>query len=162
MEFAWDNPNQVQSQVREFLAARSVRIAEIPPKAVRLGTFQLLSDVKAEVPKRTSTLARSWTAQVDSASQVVTEGRVGSPLAYARYVNEGTGIFGPKKSPIVPRTARALKLPFVESRGGATKTMFRMSIKGMKATHYFDTAFRQFVPRWLVIIENQVAKESQA
>jgi hypothetical protein len=162
MEFAWDNPNQVQRQVRELLAERSVRIAEIPPKAVRLGTFQLLADVKAEVPKKTSTLARSWTAQVDQETQVVTEGRVGSPLPYARYVNEGTGIFGPKKSPIVPRTARALRLPFVEARGGATKVMFRRSIKGMPATHYFDTAFRNFVPRWLVIIENQVAKEATA
>ncbi|WP_188544430.1 HK97 gp10 family phage protein [Rhodococcoides trifolii] len=35
--------------------------------------------------------------------------RVGSGLEYARYVHEGTGIYGPKGKPIVPVTAKALK-----------------------------------------------------
>lgn len=35
--------------------------------------------------------------------------RVGSPLTYARYIHEGTGIYGPHKTPIVPVTAKALK-----------------------------------------------------
>lgn len=35
--------------------------------------------------------------------------RIGSPLAYARYRHEGTGLYGPKHHKIVPVTAKALK-----------------------------------------------------
>ncbi|MBF6298215.1 HK97 gp10 family phage protein [Nocardia amamiensis] len=35
--------------------------------------------------------------------------RVGSPLAYARYRHEGTGLYGPHHARIVPVTAQALK-----------------------------------------------------
>lgn len=35
--------------------------------------------------------------------------RVGSPLPYARYVEEGTGIHGPKHARIYPKTKQALK-----------------------------------------------------
>ncbi|WP_282775875.1 HK97 gp10 family phage protein [Nocardia sp. CC201C] len=35
--------------------------------------------------------------------------RVGSPLAYARYRHEGTGLYGPHQQRIYPVTAKALK-----------------------------------------------------
>jgi hypothetical protein len=35
-------------------------------------------------------------------------GRSGSDVEYARYVHDGTGVFGPRGTPIVPVTAKAL------------------------------------------------------
>lgn len=43
--------------------------------------------------------------------------RIGSPLDYAAYVVRGTGIYGPRKAPITPKTAKALKFPTPKKRG---------------------------------------------
>lgn len=43
--------------------------------------------------------------------------RIGSPLEYAAYVTRGTGIYGPRKAPIRPVRAEALKFPTPKKRG---------------------------------------------
>lgn len=43
-------------------------------------------------------------------------GRIGTNVKYAMYVHEGTGLFGPKKKLIRPKTARALRW---RTRGGS-------------------------------------------
>lgn len=42
---------------------------------------------------------------------------VGSPLQYAVYQHEGTGIYGPNHRPIVPVQAKALKFPSPKQMG---------------------------------------------
>ncbi len=49
---------------------------------------------------------------------------VSSPKSYAIYHQKGTGIYGPKKRPIRPTKAKALRIP---TQGGA---LFRRSVKG--------------------------------
>lgn len=43
--------------------------------------------------------------------------RVGSPLEYAVYVHEGTGIYGPRHAPIRPVSKKALKFPTPKQMG---------------------------------------------
>lgn len=89
-----------------------------------------------------------------------TDGKVrmtcGSPLAYARYVHDGTGIYGPHATPIVPVTAKALKFEaravFAGRRGptrqpkGKGSTVFAKSVKGMEGRPFLSDAMEEVFP----------------
>jgi Bacteriophage HK97-gp10, putative tail-component len=62
--------------------------------------------------------------------------RIGSNVEYARYVEEGTGIYGPHQTPIVPVNASVL----VFTPKGATGPVFARSVKGMKPRPYLVPA----------------------
>src|SRR5690606_230715 len=57
--------------------------------------------------KRTGGMFASWNRRGATASKF----RVANGKNYAGYHQSGTGIHGPKKSPIVPKTAKALRIP---------------------------------------------------
>jgi hypothetical protein len=50
------------------------------------------------------------------------------------WLDKGTGIYGPKGSPIVPTHAKFLRFKI------GAQTFFRRSVKGQKATHFVDKA----------------------
>ena len=56
---------------------------------------------------------------------------------YSIYLEYGTGIFGPKRRPITPKEAKALKF----SIGG--KTVFAKSVKGMTPQPFIRPTFHQ-------------------
>ncbi|QNJ55435.1 hypothetical protein SEA_PARIES_32 [Gordonia phage Paries] len=69
---------------------------------------------------------------------------IGSPLTYARYIHEGTGIYGPKGTPIVPVTRQALKFQVKGSsgrrRGGDARWVFAKSVKGIRPNPFLIDA----------------------
>lgn len=80
---------------------------------------------------------------------------IGSPLPYARYIHEGTGIYGPKGTPIVPLrakspTGRPAALKFKPSGAGlgvslppsARGWMFAASVKGIRPNPFLIEALR--------------------
>ncbi|MFF3665472.1 hypothetical protein [Microtetraspora malaysiensis] len=82
-----------------------------------------------------------------SSSEV--RGRVASPLQYAIYLHEGTGIYGPKKRPIVPVRARALRFTVKKPRGGRRgggNVVFAASVKGVKPDKFLVRALKAEVP----------------
>lgn len=79
--------------------------------------------------------------------------RVGSPLEYARYVHEGTGIYGPKKKRIVPVSAKALKFQTPKMIGplpagvkhapkGKRGFVFAKSVKGSPPNPFLTDALK--------------------
>lgn len=74
---------------------------------------------------------------------------VGTPVHYAKYVHDGTGIHGPHGTPIVPVTAKALKFRY--SGPGGSKTtpkekrgwVFAKSVKGQKPQPFLTDALRE-------------------
>lgn len=77
--------------------------------------------------------------------------RVGSPLAYARWRHEGTGLFGPHHTRIVPVTAKALKFragrPIGPLPAGASHLpkhrrafVFAKSVRGIPGSPYLTQA----------------------
>jgi hypothetical protein len=68
----------------------------------------VVNAARANCPADEGRLRASITHTIDVTGSTVRT-RVGSPLDYARYVHEGTGIYGPNKTPIVPVSAKALK-----------------------------------------------------
>lgn len=61
-------------------------------------------------------------------------GRIGTTVSYAKYVEVGTGLYGPRKKKITPRTAQALKFTV----GG--KTVFAKSVKGQRPQPFLRPA----------------------
>lgn len=60
--------------------------------------------------------------------------KVGSPLKHARWVHDGTGIYGPHHQPIVPIHGKVLAW---EGSGGMH---FARSVKGMRANPFLKDA----------------------
>jgi len=75
------------------------------------------------------------------ATQLVTSGpelamRVGTNVYYSRWVHDGTGIYGPRHTPIVPRKAKALR--FFWKKAG--KWVITKSVRGMKPNPFLKDA----------------------
>lgn len=69
--------------------------------------------------------------------------RVGTNKKYARWVHDGTGIYGPHATRIVPKTAKALV--FASKKYGAKKGKFKgkvvvRSVKGMQKNEFLKDA----------------------
>ncbi len=161
VKFEWDNPNKLVEQVIEMLRAKGRAIARVPEAAVRRGTFELLAMVQKLTPKKTSTLVRSLTATVERLDGTTVEGRVGTWLKYAPFVEYGTGIHGPEKRPILIM-ARAKRGLFWGAYDADGKPIIRRSVKvlGMKPRAMFGQGVASFVPRYIQIIEQELAKET--
>lgn len=73
--------------------------------------------------------------------------RVGSNLPYARWVHDGTGIYGPRRTRIKPRYARALVFKskaFGNTRGRWRGYVVVASVKGMRPNRFLKDALPAF------------------
>jgi hypothetical protein len=69
--------------------------------------------------------------------------RIGSNLPYAIFVHEGTGVFGPRGTPITPKNGQYLVFKPRSPRPGTTSKsgfVFARSVQGMKGTPYLRDA----------------------
>lgn len=109
------------------------------------------------VKRDTGALAGSIEPTVNVYGRLVV-GRVGTPLFYARYLHEGTGIYGPKRRPIVPVTAKALRFkagrmigPLPAGKAGTSPEdrggwIFAKSVKGIPPHPFLVEAFERACP----------------
>jgi hypothetical protein len=163
IDLRWNNPNAIVSDVMRMLRARDQAIRRVPDRAIRRGVFELLKLVQGTVPKVTSTLVRSITAVVERVSADIIEGKVGTWLEYARYLEEGTGVYGPKRRPIriTARNKRGLFWGAFDGDGNAVVRR-RVTVKGIKPQANFGRAVAKFLPRYVEIIEQELARETAA
>lgn len=87
---------------------------------------------KREAPVGRGDLRRDVTGRIEDGGN---RGSISFSLKYGRYVVEGTGLYGPRKTKIIPKTKRALAF----SVGGAT--IVRRSVKGQKPNPFMQRAF---------------------
>lgn len=92
-------------------------------------------------PKGTGALAASITRRnYQNGYQIVC--RVYSTLPQAAYLTYGTGIYGPRATPIVPVSAKALRF---EPKGG-NGFVFAKSVKGTPPNSFFNRAMMEASP----------------
>lgn len=89
---------------------------------------------KSFSPVKTGTLARSISSVVAPLSGSV-KGYVSASASYARYVEEGTGLFGPQHQLIKPKNAKSLAWK------GSGGMVFAKSSKGMKPRKFMRMAY---------------------
>jgi hypothetical protein len=135
----------------EGLTALQKRFAAISDSRMMLGQIALLAikEAKDIAPRKTGNLGRTIRlgTVTDTNAQIMAGGVRG--VGYARYVEEGTGLYGPRKRRIVPVKAKVLAWrtggPSVQRLSGKSRTRggkqlagwaFAKSVKGRPATPY--------------------------
>jgi len=92
--------------------------------ARKAGMTNWLTTVEAvavkDAPKRTSNLARTRTSNVNDDGS---RGTLAFTAPYAEWVHDGTGLYGPHKTKIVPTTKKALFWPGARHPVRSTKGM---------------------------------------
>jgi hypothetical protein len=162
MTFEWENPASLLDQVVKLLEERAGRFKRIPERAIRRAAPELQARVMELAPKRTSTLVRSIGFRVERGADSVTA-TVGTHMAYAPFVEYGTGVFGPARRPIVVAAKRKRGL-FWGAYDAKGRPVVRRSVKiqGMQPRAMFGQAMRGFLPRYEEIIAQELAREAQA
>ena len=103
-------------------------------KIVNNVATDLLSNVKRESPVDHGRLQGSWTIFKDEPTQAT----IGTSANYAEYVNSGTGIYGPHKTPIVHPT---IGEKFAFQVNG--KMVYTNIIKGIKPSRFVEKSMER-------------------
>ena len=119
---------------------------EVMRKTIWAGMVNLVEEIEArakkEAPVRTSNLINSITSSVSSdglKGEVRSRAFSKEGKEYSEFVHRGTGLFGPFKQKIFPKTKKALFWP-----GAAHPVKW---IKGMRPNPFFDRALKQIKPQ---------------
>ena len=87
---------------------------------------RLINSIQVKSPERIGTRKRGITVQVGSFG-----------VRHARWVHDGTGIYGPKGRPIVPRRSKYLR--WVSKSG---KVMYATSVRGVPPYPFMERALQ--------------------
>lgn len=123
-------------------------------KGIQRVTAQMTTQTMTNAPRKTGNLKRSIHAEVGSIGGFT--GKVIQDTGVAKYgywVHDGTGIYGPKGTPIVPVNKKVLAW---KSGNGM---FFARSVKGMKPRPFMKQAFEQKKPEVPGIIEDSIMRE---
>lgn len=146
----------------EGLTALQKRFAAISENRQMLGQIALLAVKEATslAPQKTRNLVRSIRlgTVTDTSAQILAGGSGG--VGYARYVEEGTGLYGQRKRRIVPKNGPVLAWrtggASVQRLSGSSRTRggkqlagwaFAKSVKGRPATPYLLPGARKAVSK---------------
>lgn len=103
---------RVEVQGLDSLQQRFAKAPGVTQAKLRTATHKSLvklqGTAKQLAPVDRGTLSSSILIQPLRVSKSAVEGEVSTELDYARYMEEGTGIYGPKGTPIRPRTKKVL------------------------------------------------------
>jgi hypothetical protein len=100
----------------------------------------LLSGAGAGHPKRVDTghLRSSVQVQLRQYGAGKPAVRIGTNVRYARWVHDGTGLYGPRRRLIRPKRAKVLR--FSGRRYGKTGYIYARHVKGMKPNAFLEDA----------------------
>lgn len=132
----------ISSNIKKLIAGLSLENIQ---GAMKAGMVNLISDVEARAvklaPVRTSNLANAITNTV-APDGLMARLFVTNAAPYAKYVHEGTGLYGPHKQKIVimPKNKKALFWP------GAKHPVRKVEQKGIKGNPFFKKALREIKP----------------
>ncbi|MFR9675851.1 HK97-gp10 family putative phage morphogenesis protein [Streptomyces sp. TR02-1] len=134
-----------ESEWREFLTGpRGVLVRE----ARRLGN-RVLNAAKRRCPVDEGQLRASLAMAIDVQGPDRVVVIIGSPLEYARYVHEGTGIYGPRGRPIRPVRAQVLRFEVRNPRRtprGRGNVVYATEVKGQRPQPFLWEALVEVIP----------------
>lgn len=114
------------------------RLSAITPSQTMMQTLALaaVAEQKRAAPVATGNLRRS----IGIGSVTATLAETIASAGYARYVEQGTGVYGYKRKPITPKRGKFLRFEVGGSRltgkGKGSSVVFAKSVKGRKATPF--------------------------
>lgn len=129
------------SGMRQSVIDRYTQVADDAVQAMFL-------DMENNAPRDTGEMTQTMTVEVDDSDRRIGR-RIAAPAEHSSYQDEGTGIYGPAGTPIVPVSAKVLK--FYWKKSG--KVEFRASVLGSPATHWWS----ERVARWADYVAEAMA-----
>lgn len=123
-------------------------VQESRSNIIELGGLALERETRKASPVDTGHLQGSW---VNNTSK--DEVQLSTSAKYARYVDEGTGLYGPYKTLIYPKDKKG-SLMF-KSGNGVTHIKYSRGIKGR---HYVDKAINNFEAKLPSVIAQAIRK----
>lgn len=131
------------SGLRQAVIDRNTQVADDAVQAMFL-------DMEANAPRDTGAMTQTMTVEVTDSGDRHIGRHIAAPAEYASYQDEGTGVYGPEGTPIVPTNGKVLA--FYWRKTG--KVEFRASVLGSPATHWWSDR----VSRWAdYVAEAQLA-----
>ena len=140
---------QVVITVNNNLPNLSEKMPEIQQKGLNLTGQGMLRELKQKSPVDHG-LLRSWFFANMSQSEITIQ----TPAKYAKYVNDGTGIYGPYKTPIIHPTI-GKKFAF-EANGQMIFTNMIRGQKGQKFVERSIEATQQRITEYFMIAIKEV------
>jgi len=129
------NEREIDASVRHHVA-----------RAVRRAQRRTRDRAKAELTNAgrvdTGRLRNSIVSEVVEPAGLVLRGKVVADADYSYFVHQGTGVYGPRGRPIVPRRARVLRW---RPRGSAA-FVFRPEARGVEPTPFLQRAKERVRP----------------
>jgi len=133
-------------------------------KAVDLAYREAVRDIlayaedraKTYAPRRTGNLQRNIdsTRVIKTGGVCIGEVHVKKTAPYAKWVESGTGMWGPYHMPIVPKTGNFLKFKW---KG---HTVYARSVKGQHGRHFMELAYqdtnRLYIPYRLQKLKREI------
>ena len=119
--------------------ANDIRAGLLRKAGIAAG-LEIRNEARQRAPRKTSTLVRSIDQDVKKATATEVEIEIGPQVNYGKWIEQGTGLYGPekKKIVIVPRRARALR--WLNAQGVPVFAR-RVESPGMKPRPYLAPAF---------------------
>lgn len=166
----FENPEAVTAEVMRLLRERRDALARIPAAAVKRGVFELQAEVQKNVAalrrtpgagSTTPTMVRSVTVRItEEAGRTV--GEVGSFLLLLMWLERGTGLHGPlkRKYEIRPKNKAGLFWG-AYTPDGRPIIRKRVMHPGMKPRRPFAKAVVRYLPRFVQVVEQEVAREAK-
>lgn len=114
---------------------------------IELGGLSLEAETRKASPVDTGHLQQSWVSNTSK-----DEVQLSTSAKYARYVDEGTGLYGPNKALIYPKRKKFMAW----SKKG--KVIYARYTKGQKGQHYVDKAVANFERKLPSVIAQAIKK----
>lgn len=135
--------NLNRTAVREMLTGPSGPVV----KHVTTLTRRVTNQAKRNCPVDEGTLRASIQGFVYIAPGAVV-GRVGTGLEYGLYQEQGTGVYGPRRTPVVPVFRQYLRFEVKSGTAarGRRPLVFARSVAGVPPTKFLTRALRSVVP----------------
>ena len=132
------------TSVPDILRVRTILREELAAALQDCGTFAQAKAAKyppqtSTMYRRTGTLGRRIEVGPVQRSESSVAIEVGTNVPYARYVEEGTGLDGPKEATIYPKYARVLSWVITAGPRAGTRVYAR-SVRGMAGWHFMEKA----------------------
>lgn len=127
LEISLDSKNKDYSKYDKSITFRTIQLT----------ANQLLRNLKIKTPVDKGRARGSWAItkmRFDSAE-------VKSSASYMKYLDKGTGIYGPKGQPITPTTKKVLKFVY---KG---KTVFAKQVKGIQPQKIVEKSIQATTPK---------------
>lgn len=128
--------------LRRFTVTTARQVAQVRGNRV-------LNAARRNAPVDEGRLRASLTIEYVNESNAIVA-RIGSNLDYALFVHEGTGIYGPKGTPIRPVSGQWLRWPMKNNSGGGARRRYRngrtaeyvfaREVKGMRGRPFLRDA----------------------